>query len=380
MLFSVRKIAHRLHLWLGLVSGAVIFTVCVTGAAYAFKDEILDALQPWRFVEPQSAEPLAPSAVQIAAAPHSGGLNATAITYGEPRDAVRIDYFTGRERGSRSIWIDPYGGQHLKTVEEGEFDFFAAVLRGHRTLWLPRHIGKPIIGWSVVMFLVCLVTGAILWWPKRWSRRAAGQRLSVETRKGWGRLNFDLHNVLGGYAFIFLTAACLTGLVWSFGWYSRAAYRLTSGGKEELPYIMPASDTTATERVPLDTLYNRLRAAEPAAKGFYFSLPTTPDGPVRVSIVHRRRSYYRTDNLFFDRYTMAPLQGQGPYAGRYRDVKGADRLRRMNLEIHDGRILGLPGRILMFFAALIGASLPVTGVIIWLRRRQRLGKSRQKPT
>ena len=43
----------------------------------------------------------------------------------------------------------------------------------------------------------------------------------------------------------------------------------------------------------------------------------------------------------------------------------------MNLEIHDGRIWGLPGKIIMFLASLTGASLPVTGFIIWYRKRRK---------
>jgi uncharacterized iron-regulated membrane protein len=43
----------------------------------------------------------------------------------------------------------------------------------------------------------------------------------------------------------------------------------------------------------------------------------------------------------------------------------------MNYDIHIGNILGLPGRIAMFFAALIGASLPITGFYIWWGRKRK---------
>jgi len=41
----------------------------------------------------------------------------------------------------------------------------------------------------------------------------------------------------------------------------------------------------------------------------------------------------------------------------------------MNYDIHTGAILGLPGKILAFFASLICASLPVTGFYIWYGRK-----------
>ena len=164
------------------------------------------------------------------------------------------------------------------------------------------------------------------------------------------------------------------GLIFSLNWFSRGVYSITSGGEELKPYVLPVSDTLqVVNRVtnPLDRLYTQLRLEEPAAKTFYFALPGQADGVYRVSVVHKRGSYYRTDNLFFDRYTLVSLKGAGPYAGKYTEASPADKFRRMNLEIHDGRIWGLPGKIIMFLASLTGASLPVTGFIIWYRKRRK---------
>jgi uncharacterized iron-regulated membrane protein len=43
----------------------------------------------------------------------------------------------------------------------------------------------------------------------------------------------------------------------------------------------------------------------------------------------------------------------------------------MNYDIHTGAIIGLPGKILAFFASLIVASLPITGFYIWWGRKQK---------
>jgi uncharacterized iron-regulated membrane protein len=50
----------------------------------------------------------------------------------------------------------------------------------------------------------------------------------------------------------------------------------------------------------------------------------------------------------------------------------------MNYDIHTGAILGLPGKILMFFASLICATLPVTGFVIWWGRRKKSPKHIRK--
>ncbi|MCM0207760.1 PepSY domain-containing protein [Bacteroides fragilis] len=372
---TFRKACAKLHLWLGLLSGIVVFIVCITGCLYAFKDEITDAMQPWRFVDPQEKEFLLPSRILAIADSVMEGASATAITYGEESDAVWVDYYRP-EMDMSTVFIDPYDGRVLKSVikKSGDFDFFRFVLGGHRTLWLPREIGSPIVGYSVLIFLITLITGIVLWWPRRWTRKALVQRLTMRRPCTFSKLNFDLHNVVGFYASFLLFILCFTGLIFSLNWFSKAVYGITSGGEELKPYVLPLSDTLqvgSRVEAPLDLLYTRLRSEEPAAKTFYFALPGQADGVFRVSVVHKRGSYYRTDNLFFDQYTLVPLKGSGPYAGKYTEASAADKFRRMNLEIHDGRIWGLPGKILMFFASLIGASLPLTGFIIWYRRHRK---------
>lgn len=371
-----RKVAVSLHLWLGLLSGIVVVVVCLTGCLYVFKDEINDLTQPWRFVAPRSTIPILPSqAIRIADFEVEEDRKATALTYGESGDALSVDYFSF-DKGITTVYMNPYDGEVKKTItkQKGDFDFFRFVLNGHRSLWMPAAIGKPIVGYSVLLFLITLITGIILWWPSKWTVKATKRNLRVKWKKGFARLNFDLHKVLGGYAALILIILSFTGLIFGLGWFSESVYFLTSGGKKLQPYTLPKSDTLqVTDHLSesLDRLYVRLQKAEPEAKTFYFALPAQVDDVIRVSVVHKRNSYYQTDNLFFDQYTLKSLEGVGPYAGKYKEVSGANQFRRMNLEIHDGRIGGIFGKVLAFLASLIGASLPVTGFIIWFRKKRK---------
>ncbi|WP_029906029.1 PepSY domain-containing protein [Prevotella sp. 10(H)] len=376
---TLRKISFELHLWLGLLSGIVLFIVCITGCIYAFKDEINDFNQPWKFISPQEKEIIMPTRVLEISNNEIKDATPSAITYGEASDAVFVDYFSPKT-GMSTVYINQYDGQVLKTLEKkpDDFDFFRFILSGHRTLWLPTNIGKPIVGYGVLIFVITLITGVILWWPKKWNKKTIKKNFTFRKNAPLSRINFDIHNVLGGYSVPILLILSLTGLIWSFSWFSESVYYITSGGKELKPYTLPKSDTlNINNRIlePLDKLYLQLRNDEPNATTFYFALPRKNDGVIRVSVVHERGSYYKTDNLFFDQYTLKPLEGSGPYAGKYTEASAADKFRRMNLEIHDGRILGIWGKILAFSASLIGASLPVTGFIIWYRR---IKKKRKK--
>src|SRR6218665_268678 len=56
-----RKVNNWLHLWLGLISGIIVFIICLTGVAFVFHDEINNLVnQEVRYVEvPNGAEKIA---------------------------------------------------------------------------------------------------------------------------------------------------------------------------------------------------------------------------------------------------------------------------------------------------------------------------------
>ena len=57
MKYYIRKI----HQWLGLTSGLLVFIIALTVCLYAFQEEIQNWTQPHRFVEKESREFLLPS-------------------------------------------------------------------------------------------------------------------------------------------------------------------------------------------------------------------------------------------------------------------------------------------------------------------------------
>ena len=373
---TIKKVSLKLHLWLGLVSGIIIFIVCITGCLYAFKDEITDLTQPWRFVTSENKLQLLPSEILKLSNENEPDKQPASITYGESYDAVSVDYFDANSNSS-TVYVNPYNGTIKKRISKNssDFDFFKFIIKGHKSLWLPADIGRPIVGYGVLLFAITLITGLILWWPKNWNKKTVKRLFSVKWKASFTRVNFDLHNVLGGYSALILLVLAFTGLIRNLDWFSESVYYITSGGKSLIPYSMPQSDTLQANMssvFPIDKLYTDLRKAEPNAKTIYLALPSQSDGVIRVSIVHERGSYYRTDNLFFDQYSLKQLDGTGPYAGKYTEVSAADKFRRMNLDIHDGRILGIWGKIIVFIASLTGASLPITGVIMWIRKRKTL--------
>nr|WP_304622290.1 PepSY-associated TM helix domain-containing protein [Pedobacter sp. MC2016-24] len=75
----------------------------------------------------------------------------------------------------------------------------------------------------------------------------------------------------------------------------------------------------------------------------------------------------RNQNTFF----FDERSGQLLRAKLYRDFNGADLVEATNYDLHTGRLFGLFGKTVAFLAALISASLPVTGLIIWLKKKRK---------
>lgn len=369
----IKHYIGKIHLWLGFTSGLIVFIVAITGCILAFQQEIELVTKPYQqTVTPANAVPLPPAALGAIARGQIPDKHPNGINYMGKGKSATVQFYGGDPEYYYQVFLDPYTGKVLKVWNE-EGDFFHFILHGHYYVWLPPAIGQPVVATATIMFVVMLISGLILWWPK--NKSAAKQRFSVRFNARWRRVNYDLHNVLGFYAITFGLILALTGLVWGFEWFSKSLYFVTSGGKPLPPYEAPLSDTTGIPALryaePVDQVWQQLLKQAPKDAGIYISYPDKQSDAISASVNYRPGTYYKTDNYYFDRNTLALLPAEGPYTGKYADAGFADKLRAMNYDIHVGAILGIPGKILMFTASLVFASLPVTGIYIWWGRRHK---------
>lgn len=362
---TIKKIIGKIHLWLGLASGLVVFIVSLTGCLYAFQAEIQELIQGYRHIESRQKPFLPPSALRAIAERELPGKKIHAVQYEGGERAASVSFYDFDPEYYYLVYVNQYTGEVLK-VKNMYRDFFYLVLQGHYYLWLPPEIGQPIVATSTLIFVVMLITGMVLWWPKK---NKAKQRFRVKWNARWRRKNYDLHNVLGFYAMAIALVLALTGLVWGFQWFGEAVYRIAGGDKEVL-YEEPASSPAPAIALvqPVDQLWMRLSEAHPHAPLLEVHFPENDTTSIAVTMNPDRATYWKSDYRFYDQYTLEELPANQVY-GRMDKASAADKLIRMNYDIHTGAILGLPGKILAFFASLICASLPVTGFCIWYGRR-----------
>ncbi|NIJ44444.1 putative iron-regulated membrane protein [Wenyingzhuangia heitensis] len=376
---SFRKINDWLHLWLGLTSGIIVFIVSITGCFYAFQQEINDVLEPWRFVEKQNADFVPPSQLIDTAKVYMPNQQPSGLTYSDAEGAAAIG-FVSRANGVRSftaIFINPYTGKFIKKQQlsgSGEFDFFRFIIDGHRTLWLPRNIGRPVVGIATLIFVFLMISGLIMWWPKNLKKANRNKSFKIKWKASFRRVNYDLHNVLGFYSLILGLMIAVTGLVWSFEWFADSLYYVTSVGDERPEHEHPHSDVNYKDLIvndsvsSLDKAWYLTREEEMNAQGFYMT-PVLKDEDDAIEIIayQDKGAYYNRNEYYYDQYTLKPLRMKGD---RYTEANFADQLTMLNYDIHIGAVLGFPGKILAFFISLICASLPITGFIIWLKKKK----------
>jgi uncharacterized iron-regulated membrane protein len=368
---TVKKFIGKVHLWLGFISGLGVFIIAITGCILAFQQEIETVTKPYMHTASRpGVKLLPPSVLKAIAVKEVTDKQPNGINYPGKDRSASVMFYGSDPDYYYQVFMDPYTGKVIKVWSE-EGDFFHFILHGHYYLWLPPKVGQPVVASITLIFVTMLISGLILWWPK--NKAAAKQRFTVKWDAKWRRRNYDLHNVLGFYIVIIGLLLATTGLVWGFEWFSKSLYFATSGGKALPVYAPPLSDTTkqAMYSIPEDQIWQQLAGQAPEGAAISVGFDTVRSAAIAASVNYRPGTYYMMDNYYFDRNTLAVLPADGPYTGEYAKAGFADKVRQMNYDIHVGAILGLPGKIIVFIASLICASLPLTGIYIWWGRRHK---------
>lgn len=356
--------------------GIVITLVCFSGAMLVFEKELTRLFGEDIYkVEKTDGRPLSVDSVAaVVARTLPEGVRVTGVTVGgDPAEAYKVNLSKPKRA---AVYVDQYTGEVKGRQERPAF--FSAMFRLHR--WLldtGRPEGRPawgkiIVGVSTIMFVVALVSGVAVWWPK--TRRALRNGLKISVRKGSFRLWRSLHVAGGMYALLLLLAMALTGLTWSFPWYRSAFYAVfgvemtakggahgaddgkNDGGKERNGRS-GGRRAAASGAAVWQKVYDRLRADNPHSASI-----TVGNGTASVTFSKFGNSR-AADRYTFDRHT-----GHITSAVKYADSAPSGKLRGWIYSVHTGTFGGLLTRVLWFIASLFGASLPLTGYWLWLRR------------
>ncbi|MCM8568265.1 PepSY domain-containing protein [Gramella jeungdoensis] len=360
---SIKKWAGRLHLWLGLITGLVVFIVAITGCIYVFQDEIKDLVHDWRKVEPEKRSFIEPSQLRIAVKEHYPDASNNFVIYAG-RDRPAAVYSADGEK-QYYFHFNPYSGEFLH-AQDFDTDFFDIIRNLHMYLLLPEKLGRQVVGISTIIFLLMLITGIILWWPRK--LKNLKNALKVKWNARWRRLNYDLHNVSGFDIHLLAIIIAVTGLYFSYEWVSDGLYELGNLGKDYksdkvVTKVLPRTKVSGN---PIDLAFYESMELLPG-QDMYFVWDNGEKAPITTGAYPESLDFDHQTNFYFHPQTAELLQTHF-----YSEKSPGMKLQEMSYGLHTGQYLGLAGKILAFIASLFIASLPVTGFLVWWGRKNRM--------
>ena len=172
------------HLWSGLIVGAVLSFMCLTGAGYIFRDEIQDFSARHMLHREAPAEVQVTTSEVVANFTTTYGSEPTSIVYAE--DKLQNLRVIGGNHNAIKAFADRQTGEILGEVSPGVQAFFSTVFRLHRWFNLGgdnRKVGQAITGACTLTFLFLLISGLILWFPKFGKKNPFKNKFSLRLSK-----------------------------------------------------------------------------------------------------------------------------------------------------------------------------------------------------
>lgn len=360
-----KTIAAKLHLWLGLSSGMIVFIVALTGSLLVFEEELEPLLYP-RFCTvsvPANPQRLPLDQLIATATTEFSGKKVARILVEEAADRTVVVELEQSKKAKDvlAVALNPYTGSITDSRVEQEA-FFSVVLRLHRYLCL-GDTGKIITGISCSMFLIIMLSGLVLWWPKRKNR---AQRFTIKWGASAKRLNWDLHAVVGFYVLPFVFLIASTGLIWSYRWVNNLLFYALDG-KPQSKREAPANLAVGETKQPgfYQKLLTETGRQLPYSGAITMALPEKDSLSITISRKNSEAAISNiVDFLYFDAHT-----GQLIKKRLYATETAGFKARRMVFPIHTGSLLGWPTKLIALFVALLTATLPVTGFVIWWNKK-----------
>lgn len=372
---KIKKTIGKIHLWLALASGLVVLLLSVTGCIYVFNHEINAYIRKentYNTTVNHKAIPI--QELWYTTQKQVGNEKISSVfIYKDPTKNYVFNCYKQKENSNSifilknidyntSVYVNPYTGKIIAQYDEKN-EFFNIVKLLHWSLLLETEIGQYIVGWSTLIFVIMLLTGIVLWWPKNKAARKQRFKFQWSDTTRWKRKNYDLHNILGFYVASIAIILAFTGMVWAFTWFQGLVYVVASGTitppeSQEMKSIVPQIEISG-----LNKALNQSKMQQPFAQAFYIEKPKNETASVYITAHHHDGTYYQFDTFQFDQYSGALLNQK-----RHADKNFGEKVITANYDIHVGAILGLTGKIIAFIVSFICGILPITGFMIWYGR------------
>lgn len=386
----MRPILVLLHRWCGLFIALFLFTAGLTGAVISWDHELDEWLNPHLF-DAQSAGPVQdPLQLVDALEARDPRLQVSFMPLAlEPGHALgifvdpRIDPATGKayKLGFNQLGVDPVTGDIQGQREWGAIslsreNLLPFLYKLHYSLHIPEGFGIElgVLFFGIVAIVWCLDCLVALWlsFPNLRSWRKS---FAFRWRQGGYKLNFDLHRSGGVWVWLLLLILAVTSV-------SMNLERQVVRPLVELFSPLTPSPFASRTPVTLDEqivpqLDRRQAIAVASAEARRLGWQAPPGGLFHSAEfgVYGVGFYAPGDDhgsaglgnpwIYVDSRSGELAGAHVPGTGSAGDI-----FLQAQFPLHSGRIIGLPGRILVSLLGLVVAGLSLTGLVIWAKKRR----------
>lgn len=359
----MRRALFWAHLVAGVVAGAIILILSLTGTLLSFERQVT-AWADRRANRTVASSPGAarmPVEALVAKASAATSVPPSSILLRSGADCpVEIGF--GRER---TLFVDPSSGETLGEGSPAIRRLYSTIEAWHRRLGAKpagRSLGRELTGASNLVFLFVVATGPILWWPRTWTRQALRSSMLFQFRLRGRARDWNWHNTFGIWCSIPLFFVVLTGVVMSYPWANQLLYRL-AGSEAPPPESAPQGRSPRPVRLDgLDSLFARAGELAPGWKTI--SARLAPGKTVSFTIDEGDGGQpHRRMQLDLDRESGAVVRSV-PFDA----APTGRKLRILARFVHTGEAGGIPGQFLAAVASAGAVVLVWTGLALAWRR------------
>ncbi|HEY6346393.1 MAG TPA: PepSY-associated TM helix domain-containing protein [Bryobacteraceae bacterium] len=364
----LRRLCFQIHLWIGLLLTVYLIVIGFTGSILVFREELEHAagLNPWSGIRADG--PYADPATVIAgvreAFPAARVISLSAPTKSNPV-YVAVLQSRGREIGRSRIALHPITGQVLGRMSRRvppRWAWLGVVRNLHETLLLGV-TGRQVNGVLAGLLLLINLTGMVVWWPglRTWPRA-----LTVDFRRAWRRLNFDLHRAVGFWTFVIVSFWAMSGVYFGWSGEARAFIDRISPLVSSRPPAIRAHPVSPTTPAPgLHAILAQAAALDPGSSLREIAFPAGQTAPLRISMQRAgMQGDEFADTLYFNPY-------DGSYLGIWKygvNQSLGDWIVWSQIPLHFGTFWGIGFKILWSALGLAIPLLCLTGVVMYWNR------------
>lgn len=366
-----KKAMHRIHLYFTFVSGLFILLIAISGVIYVFSDEIIaSSHEKAVYVSPsikekQNVDTLLQSIEEKDYTP-------VQFVYKDASDQSFYILVKDKEDKFVQLYLNPYTSEIIH--KSNLYLFFHFVESFHTELCMGAP-GRAFIGIIAILFLLLILTGIFLWYPKKWSRKTALSSLVLKLKGNTLAINYNLHKILGFYIVIPSILLSSTGIIMAFDPIEMGLLKMKNADdayESHIENIESESVSGNTSVVSCDQIIQSVLRETHGIRD------------IRVTISETKNSRYiqlETGNYFGMKYA-------DNYCLYFIDKTNANALdltqptahslyfKKIISDLHTGRTGGLSYKIVLFLCGLIVFFLPLSG--LYISYKKRVGIRRKK--